>query len=234
MPTRDATASPAAADAATPCLHIARVLARAAAVAALALLAGCGTLLRNPVPPALAPQAEVPGMRDVRAWAGRPSAAMERDLALSFVQESATDFPVGPDGIVHYAHLALSGGGANGAFGAGFLNGWTKTGNRPPFKIVTGVSTGALMAPFAFLGPSYDGALREFYTTTSTRDIFVVGSFLNMAARALLSEAIADTSPLVALIERHVDAAFVQQIAAAHAAGRRLYIGTVEIGRAHV
>ena len=60
------------------------------------------------------------------------------------------------------------------------------------------------MAPFAFLGPAYDGALREFYTTTSTRDIFVVGSFLNMAARALLSEAIADTSPLVALIERHL------------------------------
>ena len=54
---------------------------------------------------------------------------MERDLSRSFEQESATEFPVGPDGLVHYAHLALSGGGANGAFGAGLLVGWTKTGS---------------------------------------------------------------------------------------------------------
>ena len=86
------------------------------------------------------------------------------------------------DGTVLYAHLALSGGGANGAFGAGFLNGWTATGQRPTFKIVTGVSTGALMAPFAFLGPDHDDALRQFYTTTSTRDIFTLGSLALAAA----------------------------------------------------
>ena len=63
-------------------------------------------------------------MPDVRAWAGRPSAAMERDFAQSFEQESPADFPRGADGVVRYPHLALSGGGANGAFGAGFLNGW--------------------------------------------------------------------------------------------------------------
>ena len=62
-------------------------------------------------------------------------------------------------------YLAVSGGGDNGAFGAGLLNGWTETGTRPEFKMVTGVSTGALVAPFAFLGPSYDAALREVYTT---------------------------------------------------------------------
>ncbi len=209
---------------------LARNVARAAvAVAALALLAGCGTLLRNPVPPALTSAAEIPGMPDVRAWAGKPSPAMEKDLVLSFAQESAIDFPVGADGVVHYAHLALSGGGANGAFGAGFLNGWTKTSKRPLFKIVTGVSTGALMAPFAFLGPAYDDALREFYTTTSTQDIFIIGSFLNIARRALTSDALADSSPLVALIERHVDAAFVERIAEAHRAGRRLYVGTVDL-----
>jgi hypothetical protein len=66
--------------------------------------------------------------------------SMQADLALSFRQESPNDFPVGPDGYVHYAHLAISGGGANGAFGAGFLNGWTKTGKRPVFKIVTAVA----------------------------------------------------------------------------------------------
>ena len=94
----------------------------------------------------------------------------------SFAQERSADFPLAADGSVHYAHLALSGGGASGAFGAGFLNGWSSTGDRPVFKIVTGVSTGALMAPFAFLGPEYDNALREFYTTTRTLDIFVLGS----------------------------------------------------------
>ena len=73
---------------------------------------------------------------------------------------------------MHYAHLALSGGGPNGAFGAGFLNGWSTTGKRPVFKIVTGVSTGALMAPFAFVGPSHDESLRQFYTTTASRNIF--------------------------------------------------------------
>ena len=61
--------------------------------------------------------------------------------------------------------------GANGAFGAGFLNGSTKTGKRPVFKIVTGISTGALMAPFAFLGPAYDDALRESCTTTASRNV---------------------------------------------------------------
>ena len=117
------------------------------------MLAGCGTLTRNPVPPKLTAAARIPEMPEVRAWAGRVSPAMERDFAQSFEQESPEDFPRGADGVVRYAHLALSGGGANGAFGAGFLNGWSTTGSRPVFKIVTGVSTGAVMAPFAFLGP---------------------------------------------------------------------------------
>jgi len=66
--------------------------------------------------------------------------------------------------------LAVS-GGDNGAFGAGLLNGWTQAGNRPDFKLVTGVSTGALIAPFAFLGPAYDGILKRFYTDVSPDDI---------------------------------------------------------------
>ena len=81
----------------------------------------------------------------------------------------------------------------------------------PVFKIVTGVSTGALMAPFAFLGPSYDAALREFYTTTSSRDIFIVGSMLDLGARAAAGDSLADTGPLAALIARHVDAEFLRR-----------------------
>ncbi len=202
-------------------------IARGLALVGLALsIAGCGALLRNPVPPELTAEAVIPDFPDVRAWAGRPSAAMERDLELSFRQESPTDFVRGADGVIRYPHLTLSGGGANGAFGAGFLQGWTETGRRPVFKIVTGVSTGALMAPFAFLGPPYDEALREFYTTTATRDIFAIGSLLFSLLRG---DSLADTGPLASLIARHVDGVLLDNIAAAHRAGRRLYVGTVDL-----
>ncbi len=190
------------------------------------VLAGCGSLPRNAVPPEWASQAIVAQMPDIRATGGQPSAAMERDLMESFAQERTEDFPVAADGSVHYAHLALSGGGASGAFGAGFLNGWSSTGDRPVFKIVTGVSTGALMAPFAFLGPAHDSALREFYTTTRTRDIFILSSLLR---QVLYGDALADTRPLAALIERHVDAGFMRRIAQAHQQGRRLYVGTADL-----
>jgi hypothetical protein len=198
-----------------------------AAVAALAaVLGGCGHLPRNAVPPELVERATIPNLPDVRAWAGRPSPAMERDLAVSFDQESAEDFPQGPDGVVKYAHLAISGGGPNGAFGAGLLNGWSATGKRPVFKIVTGVSTGALMAPFAFVGTSYDAALREFYTTTSSRNIFRV---LSLIPQLLTGDSLADSAPLAALIQQHVDDALLAQVAEAHRRGRRLYVGTVDL-----
>ena len=200
--------------------------ARLALGLGIVILAGCGSLPRNAVPPELSANAQIPDMPEVRGWAGQSNPTLQRDLARSFAQESELDFPRAADGTVRYAHLALSGGGANGAFGAGFLNGWSSTGTRPVFKIVTGVSTGALMAPFAFLGAEFDPALRQFYTTTSTRDIFVLGSIL----RQLLSgEALADTGPLAALIERHVDADFLRRIAEAHQRGRRLYVGTADL-----
>ena len=154
---------------------------------------------------------------------------MERDFAQSFEQESPEDFPRGADGVVRYPHLALSGGGANGAFGAGFLNGWSATGSRPVFKIVTGVSTGALMAPFAFLGPQYDAALHEFYTTTTTRDIFAIGSIAidpDLApARRFARRHRAARGADRAARRRRVPA----QVADAHNRGRRLYIGTVDL-----
>jgi hypothetical protein len=192
-------------------------------------VAGCGSLPRNGVPPELMSKADIPGMPNVRAPAGIPSAVMEADMAASFAQESPADFPANGAGIVLYPHLALSGGGANGAFGAGFLNGWSSTGDRPIFKVVTGVSTGALMAPFAFLGQPGDAALHEFYTTTQSRDIFKLGELTTIVSQLLFGEGIADTSPLVSLLERHVDEAFLQQVALAHNNGRRLYIGTVDL-----
>ena len=85
------------------------------------------------------------------------------------------------------------------------------------------------MAPFAFLGSSKDDALREFYTTTRTRDIFVLGAMTAILRQLLFSDGIADTAPLALLIATHVDEAFLRDIAAAHRGGRHLCIGTVDL-----
>lgn len=121
--------------------------------------------------------------------------------------------------------LALSGGGQHGAFGAGVLNGWSETGMRPDFDIVTGISTGALIAPFAFLGPEFDDRIERFYTQTSTRDIarFDVGGAL--FGRGFLAK----TTPLQAGIERELSDTVIDLIAAEHAKGRRLFVGTTNM-----
>lgn len=201
------------------------MLRLATAFAAL-LLGACGILPRNAVPTELMSVAEIPGLPHVRAAAGQPSPAMMQDLVESFAQESPALFPRDADGRVRYAHLALSGGGPNGAFGAGFLKGWTETGTRPAFKIVTGVSTGALIAPFALLGSRYDGALHEFYTTTASRNIFRA---LSILPQLLGGESLAETGPLQLLIAQHVDENFLREIAQAHAHGQRLYVATVNL-----
>jgi len=120
--------------------------------------------------------------------------------------------------------LALSGGGADGAFGAGILNGWTKSGKRPEFDIVTGVSTGALMATLAFLGPQYDDKLRELYTTQTNEKVFrtkgIAGYF---------SDSLYDYTPLKKQIESVVTRSLLNKIGAEHNKGRRLYIATTNL-----
>ena len=122
-------------------------------------------------------------------------------------------------------YLAVSGGGDNGAFGAGLLNGWTETGTRPEFKIVTGVSTGALIAPFAFLGPDYDASLREVYTTMTPAKIYRARGL----SAALFDDAMADTSPLAAVIATYVDQKMFDAIAREYREGRLLLIGTTDL-----
>ncbi|MBO1548759.1 patatin-like phospholipase family protein [Yersinia pseudotuberculosis] len=191
----------------------------------ISFLAACSQLPRNPVPVALMPAAEIPGMPNIRAGAGHISAVFEADLLQSYKDESKEMFRQA-DGTRVYPHLALSGGGPNGAFGAGFLNGWTETGKRPVFKVVSGVSTGALIAPFAFLGSDHDKALHDFYTTTTTRDIFHIN---NLLFRLFFRESLADTSPLSQLIDGHITPQLLSEIAKAHKGGRRLYMGTVDL-----
>ncbi len=96
--------------------------------------------------------------------------------------------------------LAISGGGDDGAFGAGLLVGWTARGDRPQFNVVTGISTGALSAPFAFLGPEYDHALKSVYTETSASDIF---SDENPVVSIISGDAATDTTPLKKLIAKY-------------------------------
>ena len=190
------------------------------------LVVGCETVAHNTVPKALVSQATLVDMPDVRAWGDTYSTVLQHSLIESIHQARAID----PRGVVdatgHVNVLALSGGGANGAFGAGLLNGWTAAGTRPVFKLVTGISTGALIAPFAFLGADYDMTLREFYTTISTKDIYTERSYL-----AILFDpsSMVDTTPLQTILAKQVNEQVLAEVALAHQRGRRLFIGTTNM-----
>ena len=123
--------------------------------------------------------------------------------------------------------LAISGGGEDGAFGAGALSGWTASGNRPDFDIVTGISTGALLAPFAFLGSMHDDTLRRIFTEHDAGDIMTLRPM-----QALFGDAVYDTLPLAGLIKQFTPPAILKAIAARHAAGARLFVVTSELDSA--
>jgi hypothetical protein len=118
--------------------------------------------------------------------------------------------------------LALSGGGAGGAFGAGALVGLSRAGVRPRFDIVTGVSTGALIAPYAFLGPEWDGRLAEAYTGGFASHLFALTA-LRPGPSLYASE------PLTELVAQFVDGALLEAVAQAHADGRRLFVSTANL-----
>ena len=122
-------------------------------------------------------------------------------------------------------YLAISGGGDNGAFGAGLLKGWSASGARPEFKIVTGVSTGALIAPFAFLGPAYDDRLKSLYTEISMQDVATPRWFFS----GIVHDAMADTTPLRRLVEKSIDQRMIEAIAAEDSKGRMLLVGTTNL-----
>ncbi len=193
----------------------------AVAIAVLLLLAGCTSLERNPVPIDAMSRAIIPGMPDVRDWGDQPSLYFQEDLIQSVRDEWEATGSVGRG----MEALLLSGGGSNGAFGAGFLSGWTEAGTRPIFKIVTGVSTGALAAPFAFLGSDYDEALEQLFTTVTSKDIYKIRSPFTV----LRKDSLARTDPLAAHIRQVVDLAMMQKIAGEHRRGRRLFVGTTNL-----
>jgi hypothetical protein len=194
--------------------------------ALLVAVSGCATLPRNAVPVERIYDAEIPGFPNVRAWSGRISKEFQADIVQSGRDEPEMAFPGDEKGMPIRDALALSGGGSNGAFGAGFLNGWSAKGTRPDFKVVTGISTGALIAPFAFLGSDFDEQLKQAYTATTTENIL---QRLNIFKILFKSEAVTSSGPLKQLVQERITADMVRAVAEKHDQGHRLYIGTTNM-----
>ena len=197
----------------------------AAPACALGLLAlvGCAQLGRVP-PEADAGQAQVAGIANARFLAEGDPAPMIAEFRRAFAREAAY-FQSIHRPLPDTNYLAISGGADDGAFGAGVLVGWSEHGTRPTFKGVTGVSAGALVAPFAFAGPEYDSALSKIFTTIEQRDVFASRPIF----AAVASDAMADTAPLSNLIARYMDERLAADIAREYARGRLLFIATTNL-----
>lgn len=203
-----------------------RLLKAAIAAPLLPTIAGCATLERGPaVPGALADQVTVLGLPNARFWPDTQGAAMAREAIAAQMREREYA-GTGTAGHLPPAYfLAISGGSDNGAFGAGLLCGWHDAGTIPEFKLVTGVSTGAMIAPFAYLGGRYYDRLRTMYTTLKPDEVLQRQGIFGV----LYGDALADTTPLFQLISRYFDEQMLADVAAAYRRGRLLLIGTTSL-----
>jgi predicted acylesterase/phospholipase RssA len=182
------------------------------------LTSGCATISpRNVLPQANASQIDLEGFHNIRFWGDASAAAIE-----TIVMADAPKTQVRSSLVSNL--LAISGGAEDGAFGAGLLVGWSDAGTRPTFDLVTGVSSGALIAPFAFLGRERDGQLREIFTKYGRKDIYTYN-----VHGLIEGSALADDTPLAHLIETYVDDAFLKEIAKERSKGRILLIGTTNL-----
>jgi hypothetical protein len=190
-------------------------LLQPAIVGVLALCIGaCATTPRVQFTPQDQTLARVPGIPDARFWSDEPLPVLREELRAILLH---------PHGI-RPAVLALSGGGADGAFGAGVLVGWSQTGTRPEFSIVSGVSAGALIAPFAFVGPEYDSVLQEVFTGGYASELFQANSLVEFLGFQGLR-----TEPLRRLVARFVDGRMLERVAEEHRRGRRLIVVTTNL-----
>ena len=191
-------------------------------------VAACGqAVVRNPVPAALVHQVQPLGTPDLRMAGEAMQPAVVQALIArrgeALRQRYGAEIARGESPTLQY--LAISGGGQWGAFTAGVLRAWSESGERPEFLGVSGISTGAIIAPFAFLGPDYDDILREAYTGVDTADIMRSTIFSGL----LRGDALADTSPLRARLARYITPELLEAIAAEHRKGRELIIGTTNL-----
>lgn len=186
-----------------------RLLGLAALALSLALSA-CTSLSRTPYTAADAASSRVLDIEGLRRYTDEPV------TKFSFEKEAGT---------ASRSYLALSGGGADGAYGVGVLNGWSAAGTRPAFSVVSGVSTGGLIAPFAFLGSRYDDTLRELYTSGIAESLLSDPSIM----RVLFSSGLFGNTRLRELVARYVGPEILAQVARENAKGRRLLIVTTDL-----
>ena len=195
-------------------------------------LGACTPLkLRNGVPEEQVDDAKPYGIEQpIRTWGDTLVDGDPEDLIKRYTEvlkrTRADEIALGKP--LNEVALALSGGGPDGAFGAGLLNGWTARGDRPEFSIVTGISTGAIIALFAYLGPDYDDEMHEVYTQYST-DQLISRTFFAALTGGI---AITNTQGYRALIEEHVDDEVMRRLAEEHAKGRTLLVGTTNLDAA--
>jgi predicted acylesterase/phospholipase RssA len=191
-------------------------------------LGGCASVPdRVAVPAVLYADAVVPGLTDVRVWgdAHFSHALLQAELPrLKAKYETRDTAQKGAPQPVSNL-LAISGGADDGAFGAGLLVGWSAQGSRPEFDLVTGISAGALIAPFAFLGRDHDRELAGLFTSYGADQIYQA----NVLSGLFGGNALADSAPLARLIEQYVDGRFLRSIAAERAKGRFLLVGTTNL-----
>ena len=194
------------------------------------VLAGCAMVPdRVAVPAMLSGDATVPGLTDVRIWgdAHFSQALLQAELpklkAKYLARETGPAAKLGRPPVSNL--LAISGGADDGAFGAGLLVGWSEHGTRPEFDLVTGISAGALIAPFAFLGRAHDKELAGLFTSYGADQIYQA----NILSGLFGGNALADSAPLARLIEHYVDHRFLRRIAEERAKGRFLLVGTTNL-----
>ncbi|MFM1815177.1 MAG: hypothetical protein RLZ98_1872 [Pseudomonadota bacterium] len=195
-------------------------------IAVALFVSGCAaTLARVPVPEALVDRATVGRLDNIRFWGDKLPDDFDKMVTLKSAQTKAARPHIVKPGARPLSFLALSGGGRDGAYGAGVLAGWTKAGTRPEFELVTGVSTGALTAPFAFLGPAHDPVLKEIYTTHSTKELVTAQAL----AGILGGPALTDNSGLKRLLNAHITPKILNAVAREYKRGRRLLIATTNL-----
>jgi predicted acylesterase/phospholipase RssA len=188
-------------------------------------VASCASLGRLPAVPAADTVRALPlGLTNARYFVEQRAELMaEGQRSVERQREAlglAPDAPLPPA-----QFLAISGGGDDGAFSTGLLVGWTEAGDRPNFQVVTGISTGAMVAPFAFLGPAYDPQLRKLYTTISENDVLIKRGIIS----GFFKDAFSDTTPLWNMISRSFDAQMMEAVAREYKKGRLLLIGTTNL-----
>lgn len=189
-------------------------------LALLALLAGCASVDdRNPVPAALADAVQILGRTDLRVHTDESAdILLKRFEDRRHADGQPESRPVLP------VMLALSGGAEDGAFGAGLLVGWTAAGNRPEFSLVSGVSAGALIAPFAFLGPAWDGQLKAAFTELNPDEVFAGRPLTSLFGASSVAEFRLET-----VVARFFDEPFLAAVADAYASGRTLLVVTADL-----